>query len=408
MPLYYYEARNSRGGDKTSGTLSAKTERDLVWQLKQDGLIPIKIEKQKEKSLSGSLSSGFSLFKRVPITEKLMFTRHLAVMIKGGVSLPESLEVLSKQTKSKYFQTVLANVSKSVVKGISLHEAMAQYPGVFSKLYISMVEVGEVLGKLEESLNLIAVQLHKDHQLKSKVKGAMVYPGVILTAMIGIGVIMMIMVVPKITKVFAELDVELPITTRMIIFFSDFMKNNFIWVVVGVVALFFFLRTFFKSRIGTRVSSFILIRTPILRNIVIKINTARFSRSLAALIGGGVPIVRALEIVSETSANVYYKGAIKECAEEVKKGIALNQVLKEFPKIFPGLLIQMVKVGEETGMTADILKELAEFYEDEVDNVTKSLSSIIEPVLMIILGVAVGFFAISMLMPMYSLVDVID
>lgn len=403
MPFFYYEAKNQTG-KKLTGFLKVKDEREVAWQLKKDHLIPIKIEIKKERTrISGNWQLPF--FKSVSLVDKLMFTKHLAVMIKGGISLPKAISILGEQAKSPYFRKVLSQVSLSLKRGVSLHESLEGHPRVFPKIYRSMIEVGENLGNLEEILKLLAVQMKKDHELRSKVKGAMIYPLVVLSATIGIGILMMVVVIPRISKIFSELDLDLPLSTRIVIRTSDFIRNNTLLFIGGIIGSFLLIRFFISSSWGKKIFHWLYLRIPVVKGLVIKINSARFCRNLSSMLKGGVPIVSGLRIISETVGNIYYERAIRRAGEEVKKGISLNSVLKENPEIFPVLVYQMVKVGEETGMSASILKELADFYEQEVDNVTQSLSSIIEPALMIVMGVAVGFFAISMLQPMYSIVD---
>ena len=406
MAFYYYEAKNLKR-EKTSGILEAENKRNLAWKLKKDGFIPtlIEIRKKKKDQLK---SFNFSIFKSVSLVDKLMFTRHLAVMVKGGVSLPESIEMLANQVKSPYFQVVLKNVSKNVRRGVPLCEALENHPNVFSLIYINMIRVGETLGKLEDALKLLALQIKKDHDLKSKVKGAMIYPGVVLAATFAIGIVMMIVVIPRITTIFSELEIELPLPTRIIIFASDFLRNHLLLFLGGVAMVGVGIKFFLKSYLGKKVISFITLKSPIIKIITIKINSASFCRTLSSMLDGGVPVVKALKIISLAVTNIYYSQAIKEAAEEVKKGVALNVVLEKRSNIFPPLVIQMIKVGEKTGMSTSILKQLADFYEQEVDALTKNMASIVEPVLMIIIGSAVGFFAISMLQPMYSIMDHIE
>ncbi|MEA3273531.1 MAG: type II secretion system F family protein [Patescibacteria group bacterium] len=406
MPFYYYEAKNLKG-EKTSGTLETKDKQSLVWELKKDKFIPTLIEIRKEKK-NQFKSFNFSIFKGVSLVDKLMFTRHLAVMVKGGVSLPEAIEMLANQVKSPYFQVVLKAVSKDVKKGVPLCEALENYPNIFSLIYVNMVRVGETLGKLEEALKLLALQIKKEHDLKSKVKGAMIYPGVVLAATFAIGIVMMIVVIPRITTIFSELEIELPLPTRMIIFASDFLQNQLFLFLGGVAVLGIGIRFFIKSSLGGKIISWFALKTPIIKIITIKINSASFCRTLSSMLDGGVPVVKALKIISLAVANVHYSQAIKEAAEEVKRGVSLNVVLGKKSAIFPPLVVQMVKVGEKTGMSVSILKQLADFYEQEVDALTKNMASIVEPVLMIIIGSAVGFFAISMLQPMYSIMEHIE
>jgi type IV pilus assembly protein PilC len=407
MPFYYYEAKNLKG-EENSGFLEAKDKKELVWHLKKDGFFPILIEERDKGKKKFKFFANLSLFRGVSLVDKLMFTRHLAVMVKGGISLPTSINLLAEQVKSPYFREVLKKIAKNVKKGVPFCESLEKFPNVFSLIYINMVRVGETLGNLEESLNLLAVQIKKEHDLKSKIKGAMIYPGVVLSATFAIGIIMMIVVIPKITKIFSELEIDLPLATKIIIFASDFLKNHIFLFLGGVVLIIFILRLFLKSKAGKNTISWFSLKAPIIKGVTIKVNSASFCRTLSSMLDGGVPVVKALKIISLAVSNIYYSKAIEEAAGEVKKGVALNAILKERPDIFPPLVVQMMKVGEGTGMSVNILKQLADFYEQEVDGITKNMASIIEPVLMIFIGSAVGFFAISMLQPMYSIMDKID
>jgi type IV pilus assembly protein PilC len=271
-----------------------------------------------------------------------------------------------------------------------------------------MIRVGESSGNLEEVLNILAVQIEREHELMSKVKGALTYPAVVLTAMLGIAVIMLTYVLPKLLGVFTDMKVELPASTKFVIAVSDAFRHHSLLVGIGLVFLIVFLKIFLSTVSGKKFLSFFLLNFPVVKNIVIKINCSRFARTYSSLLKSGVSAIESLRIISRTLTNYYYKEAVKEGVEKIQKGVALSAIIAEKPRIFPVLLTQMLQVGEETGKTEAVLLKLAEFYEEEVNQLSKNISSIIEPILMIVIGAAVGFFAISMLQPMYSIMDTIQ
>jgi len=246
--------------------------------------------------------------------------------------------------------------------------------------------------------------MEKEHEIKSRIKGAMIYPAVIIFAMVCIGVLMLIIVIPKLSAVFSELGVDLPLTTKIVIAIGTFLSKFWFLLPIGILVFLFLLRVILKTKTGKLVFDTFVLKIPVISSIVKKTNSAHTVRTLSSLIAAGVPIVRSLEIVSGTLGNVHYRKAMSEAAERVKKGAKLAEILKRYENIYPTLVIQMIEVGEETGKTSDVLEKLAEFFEEEVANATKNLSAVIEPVLMLIVGAVVGFFAISMIQPIYSMV----
>ena len=400
MPKFTYIAKSSKGEVK-SGELEGKDKRSVVESLRSEGFFVTTIaekEKEKEKELKLPMFSGVSL------KDKMMFARHLGVMLSSGLSLPKALEVISSQTKNKRFKKVLGELSEEVKMGNNLADSLEKHP-VFDELSVNMIRVGEMGGNLEEVLGLLAEQLEKEHTLLSRVRGAMYYPAVILLVMIGVGIAMMMYVVPKLTSVFADIQTSLPFSTKMIIIVSDYMANHQWMVLSYIAALVVIFIIFFKSRAGKKFSSFIFFRVPVVRNIVIKVNNARFARIYSSLTKSGVSVIESLKIISRTLTNSSYQKAFQEIGKGVEKGNPIHEELAKYPRIFPVLTIQMMEVGEETGKTVDVLLNLAQFYEAEIDQLTKNVSSIIEPVLMVIIGTAVGFFAVSMILPMYSVME---
>lgn len=405
MPRYSYIAKTLKG-EPVSGNLEAKNERELARILRKEGSILIKTD-SKEAEKKKLIIVPLSFFGRVSLIEKIMFTRNLRLMIRAGLSLPRALDILAGQAKSRKFKLVLSEVKEKIIEGKAFSESLSKYPNIFSELFTSMVKVGEETGTLEEVLRILTQQMEKEYEVRSKIKGAMVYPAVIIFALISIGILMLIIVVPRLSAVFQELEVELPLTTKLVIFIGSFLAEFWYFLPLAILFFLIFIRFSLKTRIGKKIFDTISLKLPIAAKIIKKIYAARTVRTLSALISAGVPIIRALEITAGVLGNIYYKKAILEAASRVKKGAKLGEVLSKYENIYPSLVTQMIEVGEETGETSTILEKLAEFFEEEVTNTTKNLSSIIEPILMLIIGAAVGFFAVSMIQPIYSMLEAI-
>ena len=403
MPKYLYTAKNASGAAR-SGEMEAKDERDLAMQLRADGFLVTSIEKVEDDTQKVSIKLLDRLH-GVSLKEKLFFTRNLSVMISSGLTIARALSNLSVQTKDKHFQKVLQKIYSDVQSGVVFSDALAKYPAIFNDLFVSMVRVGEIGGTLDESLNIITIQMEKEHDLRSKVRGAMIYPAVIIFAMTGVGIIMLTYILPQILSVFGDMEVELPATTQFIIKISDVLQHHGLLIFVGFVMFVILMKVFLSTDFGKKAFSILLLKLPAIKNIVIKINCARFARIYSSLLHSGVSVVDALDIVANTLANTLFKEAIIEGREKIQRGVSLSTVIAEYPKLFPVIVAQMIKVGEETGKTETMLSKLAEFYEEEVNQITKNLSSIIEPVLMLLIGGAVGFFAVAMLTPMYSVLE---
>jgi type IV pilus assembly protein PilC len=403
MPKYIYTARGYNG-ESQGGESISKDEKSLAAQLRAEGFLITSI-KTVEEDNSKVKVNFLDRFSTVPLKEKMVFARNLSVMISSGLTVSRAVNNLAQQTTNKKFRQVLKDVYEETQAGKSLSEGMAKYPGVFNELFINMVKVGETAGNLDEVLKIVAIQLEKEHDLISKVRGAMIYPAVILTVMFGIGIIMLTYVLPKMMGVFKDMNVELPPITQFIINLSTFMQNNSFITAALIIGSIIFGKIFLQREAGKRTLSFLTIRIPVIKNIVTKVNCARFARIYSSLLKSGVNAIDAMRIISNTLTNYYYKQAIVKGIEDVQKGLPLSKILSDSPKLFPMLVSQIVQVGEETGKTDTVLLQLAEFYEEEIDQITKNMSSIIEPALMVLIGIAVGFFAIGMLQPMYSLMD---
>jgi type IV pilus assembly protein PilC len=398
MAKYIFEAF-TQNGELIKGEKEAKDIFDLQQELKKSGLILIEARPKKEIKFSFSFKKGAS------VSEKLFFTKNLAVMLSAGISLPEALLNLSLQIKNKNFAKAILDIQQRVLKGEKFSVALSQYPHYFSELYQNIVMAGEESGRLEENLNLLATQLEKEAELKQRVKGALIYPAVIILAMIGIGILMFVVVLPKISKVFKELNVELPKTTKFILTLGDFFSKNWYLVFLFIFLILIFVFQFAKTKFGKRIFDKILISLPIIGELTKKQNCAILARSLSSLLESGISLPRALEISEKILGNVYFKKVLNEGLEYVKKGKRLSEIFKKHPQIISPTFTMMLETGEISGETSTLLKKIADFYENEVGEMTKSLTSIIEPILLLLIGGVVLFFAISMLQPIYSMMQ---
>ena len=402
MPKYIYTAKGYNGESK-GGEMVAKDEKTLALQLRSEGFLITSVRDLSEKNKVGV--KFFDRFVRVPLKEKMMFARNLSVMVASGVNITKAMSNLSIQARSKKFKKILQGIGEELQGGKNLSDCLAKYPPVFNELFVNMVKVGEAGGNLDESLQIIAIQLEKEHELISKVRGALLYPAVIVVAMIGIAVLMLTYVLPKITSTFKDMNVELPKTTQFVINISDILRNHSILVTLLLFGFIALVSLFRKTEAGKKFFSFLTLHLPVTRDLTMKINCARFARIYSSLLKSGVSVIDSLNIVANTLGNYYFRKEIERAIDQVQKGVNLSKVITPDSKIFPSLISQMLEVGEETGKTEVVLFKLAEFYEDEVAQITKNLSSIIEPVLMLLIGGAVGFFAVSMFQPMYSVLE---
>ena len=396
---FNYEAL-TKDGRRESSTIQAPNLTAAGHMLKEQGLLPIEI---KEKGESGSVFDVLRKFSTISLNEKIGFVENLQIMYKAGIALPRALQILVKQSKNLRFKEILSNVYSQVQSGKYLSEALDSYKTVFSNIFLSMVRVGEMSGSLEKSLEYLTIQLKREADLKSKTKGAMIYPSVILGAMVIIGVAMSIFVLPKLTSVFKDFNTELPIATKIVIKFADFMEGHAVIVILLLIGLtasvIWFLRTYF----GKKYFGWLLLHTMVIGEIVRKVNLARFARILSSLLKSSINMVQALEVTADSLDNIAYKETVAKAANEVRLGKNLTDTLSKEPSLFPILVVQMLQVGEESGTIEDMLNQLAEHYEDDVDNTLRNLSSIIEPLLLLLIGGVVGVLAMALIMPIYSI-----
>ncbi|KKR46444.1 MAG: Type II secretion pathway protein F [Parcubacteria group bacterium GW2011_GWA1_40_21] len=403
MPKFNFKALKPSGETYEASRESAD-KFSLYREVKNEGDTVVDVSEAKT-GRNILISTALAVFGRVTAHEKVVFAKNLGAMLGAGLSLSRALSIIERQTKNKGLKKITASLSESVSHGKTLSEAMKDHPQVFSKLLVSMVGAGEESGSLAESLTIVSVQMDNMYKLQKKVKGAMLYPAVIIVVMFIIGILMLIYVIPGLTKTFKEANVELPMSTKAVIFISDFLGNNAITAFMGTVLAVGILYGWTRTKKGKRFLDFLTLRLPIISGIIKETNSARTSRTLSSLLSAGVPVAQALSITGDVIQNSYYKEVLKESEESVEKGDSISSVFVKNDRLYPIFVGEMINVGEETGNMSKMLMEVALFYENEVSQKTKDMSTIIEPFLMVFIGAVVGFFAISMITPMYSIMN---
>lgn len=399
MPDFAYTAIN-KTGQRVSATIQAANAQAAGHLLKEQGLLPLEIKAQKNRGVFLFLKS----FSTISLNEKITFVENLAVMLKSGIPLMRAMQIQVKQTKNVRFNEVLVDIASQVESGKSLAEALGNRANVFSNIFISMVKVGELSGSLDKSLEYLTIQLHREADLRSKVKGAMIYPSVIVAAMVIIGVLMSIFVLPKLTSIFKEFgSQQLPLMTRVVIAVADFMSGNAVMVIISLIAAVAGIILFYRTPAGKKVFDWVFLKMFVIGPIVRKINLARFSRILSSLLKSGIPIVEALEVSGDSITSIPYRELVHKAASEVRMGKNLTDSLSVNETLFPVLVVQMLRAGEESGTVEDMLGQLAVHFEEEVDTIMKNLSSIIEPLLLLFIGGIVGILAMALISPIYNI-----
>lgn len=404
MAKFTYSA--TKDGKTIHGTAEAVNKKELVKSIRKTGAKPISIKQEK-----GGAKSSFGLLdtllrkKKVKIKDLAVFTRQLSTMISAGVPLVRSLNTLQAQTKHKYFQSVLADICKEIEGGKPLADAFGKYPDIFSDIYVNMVKAGEAGGILDKILKRLAIQLEKDASMRKKVKSAMMYPTVIMTVTVVAFFGIMIFVMPKLSKIIKDIageDAQLPVYTRAMLAISGFMQQYAIFIIIAIVLASIAFRYYVKTPKGKYKFHSILLKIPIIKIVIIKVSIARFARTFASLMSAGVGILDALEVTGGAMGNKVIEQELKEAAKEVRNGKQLSEPLGS-SKYFPAIVGQMLAVGEESGQIDTILIKVADFYEEEVETTVDGISSIIEPIMIVVLGAIVGVIAASVMGPIASL-----
>ena len=346
----------------------------------------------------------YQLFPRVSHIDRLLFTKHMAIMIKSGISLLDAIDTLREQTKSKTFQQILAQIFSDTKNGQALATSLKKFPDVFDQFYVSLIEIGETSGTLEQNLEFLSMQLSKDYQLRKKIQGALMYPGLVLSATVIMGGFISFFILPKLVDFFSAFQVDLPLSTRILLGFAIFMKNFGVLLLAGIIGAFFGAIALLQNPSVRFSWHSLILKVPVFGELLRYQELARFSRNFGILLKSGIPSPRGLEITANTLSNVLFQRDIRVVSEKLSAGNSIGATLKKHNfQEFPGIVVKMIAVGEKTGKLEDVLLYLGDYYEDEIDSVSKNLSTLLEPFLLVAIGIAVGFVALAIISPIYEL-----
>lgn len=400
MANFIFEAVDKDGAVK-KGELQSDSKLDVLDYLSKQNLTPISI---REKTEAFKASIEIFSFERIKAVDRILLTKHLSAIIKAGISLTEAIDILIANTEKKIMKKILTDAKYNLERGQTLSSTFEHWSKYFSPVFTGIIKAGEISGNLEKSLEQLGDQLTRDNELVKKVRGAMIYPIILLTTSFLVVLLMITFVLPRLAKAFLESGLELPTITKILLWLSDVLSYSPILtfsIFIGILAGFSYL---LRTVRGRRIMSAVAFRLPAFNKLLKRIALTRFSHTLSNLLSSGIPITEALDITAKAVVNSSYERAINDIKEEIKKGASITGLLKQREDLFPSLLTSMVLIGEKTGTLEKTLKTVANFYEEEVDRTLKNLVSLIEPVLLLIMGVVVAGIALSILIPIYSLV----
>lgn len=403
METYNYHAKNIKG-DIIAGKIEASDSASALNILQEQKLFVTSLEKASEFKGFVGLSN---LFNRIPLKEKIMFTSQMSVMIKSGLPILESIKTIANQTQNKNMSALLNEVIKDISAGLSFSKALGKHPDVFNETYTKIIESGEKSGRLDKIMLKLSKDLEKDYDLTGKIRGALMYPAFILLVLIVIVIILLIYVIPELKVIFEESGAKLPVLTRLIVSASDFfIKAWWIILIILVVGTILF-RRYLKTDKGSYNFDRLKLKIPLLKGVLQNIYMSRFTRSLSALVSAGIPMIDVLNTTKGVIGSAVYSKEVEIMIKKIEAGASVSKAMKDSP-YFPSIVTSLMAVGEKSGKTDYILKNLSTFLEREVDNTVKNLTSLLEPIIMVVLGVGIAIIIASVIMPIYGLVQVIQ
>jgi type IV pilus assembly protein PilC len=400
MPEFAYKAR-AAGGAVTEGKFEAPDQKTAMERLRAQKLIVLEIN-EHQPGLLDALQKYNPFKPKVASKDIVLFSRQLSTLVSAGVALVAGLNILSEQIESPPFKVVVNKVKEDIEGGLSIADAMKKHPSAFSDLYVAMIKAGEVGGILDTILERLSAYLEAAEDLKHKVKGAMMYPAVVATIALSVTVFLLVGVIPTFKEIFSSFGAELPLPTRIVVGISESLQNHW-YVYLGVPAAIFFVgRKWAKTPSGQKIFDTQVLKLPLFGPMLRKVAVAKFTRTLGTLVKSGVPILQALETVAQTSGNKVIETALMDARESIREGERISEPLKK-SGVFPPMVVQMIAVGEETGNLDIMLTKIADFYDQEVDVAVKGLTSMIEPIVIVVMGVVIGGIVIAMFIPMFEL-----
>lgn len=397
MPLYEWQGKGSRG-DVRSGTLKADSEALLRSTLRKEGIIVTKVSEKKGVDKTEKYSAN----KKIKTIAVVLFTRQLSTMITSGLPLVQSLEILSNQIEDKNLRGIVKEIKAKIEGGSRFADALRDYPKCFDELYVNLVVAGEEGGMLDTVLNRLAVYMEKIEKLKKKIKSAMIYPISIIVVAIGVVMVLLIFVIPVFEGMFKDMGAELPLPTQVVINLSKFVQSYIIYMIIALGIMVFLFRRYYKTESGQRNIDRLILKVPVFGVLALKSSVARVTRTLATLLSSGVAILESLVIVARVAKNKIVEDALIVARTKISEGKSMSEPLQD-SGIFPPMVVQMIQVGESTGALDNMLNKIADFYEEDVDNLVTNLTSLMEPLIMMFLGVILGGLIIAMYLPIFKL-----
>lgn len=402
MPIYKYTAINKLG-KKLTNNYTAESQVEVMAMLRENGYYPLKVEEYVERK-DISLSD---LFNKITIKDIAVFCRQFYTMLNAGVTITSALDILRQQTENKKLRAVIADIYEEVQKGSSFSDSLKNHKNVFPELLINMVEAGEVSGNLDTIMDRMANHFEKEFKINNKIKGAMVYPAILSIVATGVVIFLLTFVMPTFMGMFTGSGVELPLPTRILLAFSDALQSFWYLFFLAIVGLVFGIRAYAKTENGRYLIDNTKLKIPVIKDANKKIITSRFTRTLSTLLSSGVPLLEALDIVSKIVGNVLVEKGIKAAKDEVRKGSSLAKPIRDIG-LFPPMVTSMIEIGEESGALDDILEKTANFYDEELEAAIQKMTTLIEPVMIVVMAVIVGFIVISMVLPMFDMINTVQ
>ena len=396
MMKFRYRAKNDRG-DVVGGVVRASNVLTAEKILRQNGLVTVDIFPE-----TSQIFSLFGLRKKVSIKDKSIFSSQLSTMISAGLALPKAVNIIAAQTSNQYLKTVFFNINRDLEEGLSFSSSLSKYPEVFDELFVNVVRSGETTGNLELVLDRLSQKLDAEQSMSSKLFSALIYPIFIVVALIAVGWLLMVKIIPQIEEVFRESNVPLPWATKALIAVSHFLIGYWWILAILVIGAVIFVKYYLSSESGRDFYSRVQINLPGFRKVTSDIYMARFCRTIEMLFESGVPMIEAINTTANVMINGYYKKSLHRIAKNVQKGISFSTELSKDP-LFPPLVSQMLAVGEQTGKSGEVMEKLARFYEGEADNAVKGVYSLVEPLAMVVVGIGVAILVFAVLVPIYQI-----
>lgn len=402
MPLFEYKAI-SQAGDSINGRYNAKDRSEIMQMLRSKSYHPVQIKEVSE----GTDLSKLKVFNKVKTKDVAIFSRQFYAMLNAGVTIIQCLDILRLQTEKPYFREVIEKVYESVQKGSTLSEAMKEHQSVFPELFVSMVEAGEASGNLDIIMERMATHYEKENKIQNKIKGAMTYPMVLAVVSVAVVIFMLVAILPTFLGMFEGTDVPLPGPTLFLLNISDALQNYWYLFLVGTILLVYIIRRYIQTPVGRQQFDMLKLKIPVIKNTVIKVSTSRFTRTLSTLLASGIPLLQAMDIVAKVVGNRVIANGIISVKEDMRKGYDLAGPIQRL-NLFPPMVHSMIRIGEESGSLDDVLQRTADFYDEEVDVAIQKMTSMLEPIMIILMAVVIGFLVIAMYMPMMDMMQTIQ